>query len=132
MSYTSTIQAIYEAFGKGDIQSILEHLSPMVDWDYGPGHSTIPWMQHRHGHVGAQEFFAALNALEFHRFEPKTLLEGPGIVVALIDVEFTVKTTGKRVVEEEEVHIWRFDEAGKVNRFRHRIDTLQHYLASQQ
>jgi hypothetical protein len=29
-------------------------------------------------------------------------------------------------VEEDEVHIWHFDEQGRVVRFRHRLDTLLH------
>ena len=51
------------------------------------------------------------------------------LVVALIDVEYTVKATGRRVTEEDEVHIWSFDASGQVTRFRHRVDTYQHLLA---
>lgn len=125
------VQAIYAAFGRGDIPAILSYLSPSVDWDYGYEDSTIPWLQHGHGHAGAAAFFSSLTALEFHHFQPKTLLEGPGIVVSLVDVEATVNATGKRIREEDEVHIWYFDEEGKVTRFRHQVDTLQHYLANQ-
>lgn len=56
-------------------------------------------------------------------------LEGPDLVVALIDLEATVKETGKRIVERDEVHIWHFDEAGKVVRFRHCVDIYQHAMA---
>ncbi len=50
-------------------------------------------------------------------------------VVALFNVELTVKATGKRVVEEIQVHLWHFNPAGKVVRFRHRADTHQHQMA---
>ena len=51
------------------------------------------------------------------------------VVVALIDVDLTVKATGKRIVEEPEVHIWHFNDEGLVTRFRHAVDTYQHVMA---
>jgi hypothetical protein len=51
------------------------------------------------------------------------------MVVVLIDVELTVKATGTRIVEEDEVHIWYFDAQRRVTRFGHRVDTHQHWLA---
>ena len=63
------------------------------------------------------------------KFQPKTLLENANVVVALIDLEIIVKATGRRVVEEDEVHIWRFDGQGRVARFCHRMDTHKHWLA---
>lgn len=57
--------------------------------------------------------------------------ESGNTVVGLNDVTFTVKATGKRVDEVDEVHIWHFDANGKVVRFCHKTDTLQHWLALQ-
>jgi len=48
----------------------------------------------------------------------------------LIELEFVVRATGLRVVEEDEVHIFHFDDSGKVRRFRHRLDTYRAWLAS--
>jgi ketosteroid isomerase-like protein len=45
------------------------------------------------------------------------------------DVELTVKATGRRIVEEDEVHIWRFDAQGRIRRFAHKVDTHQHWRA---
>lgn len=50
-------------------------------------------------------------------------------MVALFDLEVTVKDTGKRIVEQGEAHIWHFDDSGMVIRFRHCADTLQHAMA---
>ena len=58
-----------------------------------------------------------------------TFLESGSTVVVLFQLEATVRATGRKVVEEDEVHIWHFDAAGKASRFRHRVDTLQHHLA---
>jgi hypothetical protein len=89
----------------------------------------VPWLQARRGREGAAAFFSSLAALDFKKFTPKTFLEETGVVVVLLDVEFSVKATGKSVAEEDQVHIWNFDELGEVVRFRHRVDTQKHALA---
>lgn len=131
MDILKTTQEIYAAFGSGDIPAILARLSETVDWEYAATSNAAPWLAHRRGRDGAGAFFASLGGMEIHRFGVKSILAGDRITVALVDIEFTVKATGKRVVEEDEVHIWHFDAQGKVARFRHRVDTLAHHLACQ-
>jgi ketosteroid isomerase-like protein len=125
----TTIRTIYAAFGRGDIATILSHLDEHVDWDYGAGDTPVTWLKHRRGRDGAAQFFASLQELSISKFSPKALLEGDGLVLALVDFDATVVATGKRIVEEDEVHIWYLNAAGKVTRFRHRVDTHQHVLA---
>jgi ketosteroid isomerase-like protein len=120
---------MYEAFGRGDLPTILSKLSESVEWEYGAGPTNVPWLQRRQGRDGAAAFFASLDEMEIHTFAPKAFLETEGVVVVFLDVEFTVKATGKRVVEEDEIHVWRFNAEGKVSRFRHGVDTRQHQLA---
>jgi ketosteroid isomerase-like protein len=129
MGNLGTVQQMYAAFGRGDVPAILEHLDEAVEWEYGGNSTDVPWLQPRRGKEGAGAFFASLGELDFHRFEVKTLLEGDGLVVALIDIDFTVRATGKQVEEEDEVHLWRFNAEGKATRFRHRADTHQHQRA---
>lgn len=129
MSNLRTVKEMYEAFRRGDLPSILSKLSESVEWEYGPTSTNVPWLQRREGRDGAAAFFASLNEIEIHRFVPKTFLETESVVVVLLDVEFTVKATGKRVVEEDEIHVWRFDAEGKIVRYRHGVDTHQHQLA---
>jgi ketosteroid isomerase-like protein len=131
MSHVAIIQKIYEAFGRGDVPAILDRLSETVEWETEGGHETIPWLAPRKGHAGAREFFHSLAAIEIHSFQPHTFLEQNQLVVALIDIEATVKATGKRYVEKDEVHLWRFDETNRVAHFRHRVDTLRQYQALQ-
>ena len=40
-----------------------------------------------------------------------------GNVVVPIDVVLVVNATGRRIAEEDEVHIWHFDTKGRVIRF---------------
>lgn len=129
MGHKETVQEIYEAFGRGDVAAILDRLEESVEWEYGAQPGEVPWLQPRHGKAGAAEFFASLAELEFHNFAPKAILEGDGLVVALVDVEATVKATGKRFNEEDEVHLWYFNDSGRVVRFRHRVDTHQQWEA---
>ncbi len=104
-------------------------MADSVEWEYGAGTTEIPWLIKRHGRAGAAEFFASLSTLDIHTFVPKTFLEGPDLVVVLLELEASVKSTGKRIVEEDEVHIWYFDDENRVTRFRHRVDTQQHLAA---
>ena len=128
MSNLETVQGVYEAFGRGDVPAILSRLAESVEWDSGST-SRVPWLQERRGREGATAFFSSVAGLEFRKFAPKTFLEGPGVVVVLLDVEFSVKATGKSVAEEDQVHIWNFNERGEISRFRHRVDTEKHALA---
>jgi ketosteroid isomerase-like protein len=129
MSNLATVQDIYDAFGKGDVPRILGHISEDVSWEYGAGASDVPWLQPRRGRKGAAEFLSSLADLRFEQFQPKTFLESGNLVVVLLDVAATVVSTGGRISEEDQIHLWNFDRNGQVERFRHRVDTLQHQRA---
>lgn len=125
MNPIETVQQIYAAFGRGDVPAILATLAEDVDWEYNTFPNPVPWLQPRRGRDQVPAFFQALSALEFTRFEPLHFMANGNLVVSLVNVEFTVKSTGKKVVEMEEVHLWHFDAQGQVARFRHRVDSWQ-------
>jgi len=129
MSPAETVGRIYQLFGQGDVAGILALISEDVDWEYGGGSTDVPWLQPRRGRESVAGFFTALHALEFHRFVPTHILSEGDLVVSLVDLEITVKETGKRFVEIDEAHIWYFDGEGRVRRFRHRADTHMQQLA---
>ena len=129
MSNIQTVQAIYAAFGQGDIPTILGHLGETIEWGYGTLDAGVPWLEPRRGLAEVPKFFESLGALDFQRFQPKTFLESGNVVVALIDLAVVVKASGRSIVEEDEVHIWHFDSQGRVIRFCHRLDTHKHWLA---
>jgi uncharacterized protein len=130
MSNLKTVLGIYEAFSRGDLPTILSHFSDDIEWEYA-NTSTAPWLLTQRGKEGAQAgLIATFSSLDTQSFVPKAFIEGEGVVVVLYDTTFTVKTTGKRVVEEDAAHIWRFGADGKIIRFRHRCDTLQHQRAA--
>lgn len=130
MSNLKTVQQIYASFGAGDIPAILAQLADDVDWEYSAHDTAVPWLQRRRGRDAVTGFFESLGAIEFNKFAPKEIIDGGDVVVALIDIELRVKATGKRIAEEDEIHVWRFNGAGKVARFRHGADTHMHEQAT--
>jgi ketosteroid isomerase-like protein len=129
MAQLQAVQHIYESFGRGDVAAILATLAQDVDWEYGGGSTDVPWLQPRRGRERVAGFFEALAGLDFHSFAPREFFESGSTVVVLVDLEATVRATGRRVSEVDEVHIWRFDEAGLVSAFRHRADTYLQWAA---
>lgn len=126
-----TVQQIYAAFGRGDLPALLEGLADDVTWEYGAAPNPVPWLQPLQGRAAVPRFFdALLSAVEFQRFEVRRLLADGPLVVALVDAEFTVRATGRRVVETDEVHLWHFGPDGRVQRFRHRADSWHHAWAA--
>ena len=129
MSNVDTVRGVYEAFGRGDVAAILAKLASDVEWEYGVNSTDVPWLQPRRGRDQVAGFFQSLAAIDFHAFQPTALLESGPLVVSLVTFEGTVRATGRRLVEVDEVHIWRFSGDGQVTQFRHRADTHQQWTA---
>ncbi len=130
MTPIERVQQIYAAFGRGDVPFILSCLAPDVDWEHDTFPNPIPWLQPLRGRDAVPRFFQALQAhVDFELFQPRQFFGDGDTVVDLVDLTYTVKATGVRVVEIDEVHIWRFNGQGLVQRFRHRADTWQTALA---
>lgn len=129
MSNVRTIQEVYAAFVRGDVAWILSQLADDVRWEYGPTSTNVPWLQRWRGREEVAGFFDSLAEMEMQHFQPKNVLEGPGLVVVLLDINLTVHATGRRVVETDELHVWRFDDSGCITHFRHGCDTHLHHLA---
>ncbi len=125
----ATVQAIYAAFGAGDLPALLARLHPDVEWEWADHPNPVPWLQPRRGRDQVPAFFEALGQVEMERFQPKHFAAFDGLVVVVLDATFRVKASGRRVVERDETHLWQVDADGLVTRFRHRVDTWQHAQA---
>jgi ketosteroid isomerase-like protein len=123
------VRAIYDAFGRQDVAAILEHLHNDVKWNAELSDEGPPWLRPRNGHDGVAEFFESLQEVEFETFRPYSFMADGPFVVALLHVELTVEETGRRVVDESEAHLWRFDADGKVLSLRHLVNTRAHHVA---
>jgi uncharacterized protein len=128
MNHVPAVQAIYEAFGRGDVSTILGHLAEDIAWDQdAPGYG-IPIYEPGIGTQHVKRFFDALQGVEFLRFEPTNFLSGGSQVAVPIQVKVKIKSTGK-IVDAVEVHLWTFNNSGKVNRFFHCVDRHAFVLA---
>ena len=123
----ATTRAIFDAFARGDVLFILERLAADVQWEYGVSATDVPWYQNRSGRDGALEFFQSLAAIEFKTFQVKHLLENAEgtVVAALLDSDYVVRATGKLVSYIDAVMLFRFNAAGEVSHFAHRVDLSQ-------
>lgn len=131
MNPVETVQQIYAAFGRGDIPFILAQLADDVDWEHD-NVAPVPWLQPLKGRAQVPRFFDVLMTnVEITEFVPTFFGAQGDTVVSLVNLKFTVRATGRQVVEPDEVHIWRFNPAGQVQRFRHRVDTWQSVQALQ-
>lgn len=111
-----TVQAIFEAFGHGDIPAVLEHVSEDVTWK-APGPEVVNYFGDRRGHAGATEFFVQLGTnVDFEHFEPGAFVAEGDRVVVLGRERGRVKGTGK-TFDNEWALVFTFD-GGKVSGFQ--------------
>ncbi len=130
MSHTKTVQTIYEAFGRGDVPTILSHLSDDVDWNNSRVASKeCPWNGNFSGRAHVPGFFRAVgDNLDFTIFEPRTFIESGNHVAVLLHLDGQVKKNGRPFVNDA-VHVWTFDTHGKVSAYRHYNDTAMELAA---
>ena len=125
-----TVKALYECFGRGDIDGILARLDPDVEWEHDWGSAPLKWYRPRRGRAEVPGFFSdVLGDFEFVRFEPVAFLEGDNMVAVPIHLEVVVKANGRRI-RDLEAHLWTFGADGLVTRIRHLIDSHQFALAT--
>ena len=120
----STIQTIYEAFGRGDVGSILARVQPNTRWDFAGGSREVPWHRPVENAKGLPGFFGAMiENITIERFEPREFVHcGPHVMVD-VHITYTVKNTGAKV-DMDQIHWWTLED-GKVVRLRHYEDTAQ-------
>ena len=129
MSNLETVKAIYEAFGKGDIPFILSCLDENVAWEKWNGNeaqkSGVPYMREHNSPQGVMEFFGETAKLGITHFEVASIMEGGNKIA----IEFNLEA--ERFGKEEEIHLWTFNESGKIIGFRHYLDTAKHIAANE-
>ncbi len=132
VDHVAAVASIYEAFGRGDVPAILGALSEDVRWEeWADNHaqaSDVPWLRARQGKAGALEFFAIAGQFTIHEFRVVSLLAGDRQVAAEVVIDVTLPTGAR--YRDEELHLWTFDDLGKVVRLRHYVDTAKHILAA--
>ena len=117
-----TIQGVYEAFGRGDVQAILDVLTDDVDWAAEADSSAAPWYGVHKGKAEVPKFFEALgSSVEVSEFTPLSFTSNDTDVMVVIRFTMKVIATGKSGAMEIH-HWWRFRD-GKVYLYRGTEDT---------
>lgn len=120
----TTVQHIYEAFGRGDIGFILDQLTDDVDWASCPGSDIAPWHGIHQGKAEVPHFFKALgDNLEITEFTPLSFAANDTDVMVVTRWSATAPATGKNATMDIH-HWWRFRD-GKIYLYRGTEDTAQ-------
>ncbi len=130
----ATIAALYAAFGQGDIPTIIDKLAEDVAWETWADNSAatagVSYLQPRTGKDGALQFFMLTSQMKVTEFNVLSLMAGNNQVAAEFVISAQNPRTGK-TYRDEEMHLWTFNEEGKVSRLRHYVDTWKHIAAAQ-
>ena len=79
------MQKIYEAFGKGDVATILDQVTEDVDWA-SEAEGTAPWHGVHKGKGEVPKFFEAIDAnIEVTEFTPLTFTANDNDVLTVVD-----------------------------------------------
>lgn len=111
----SVVKDLYQAFGRGDVTSVLTMVDPNATWvnPYGKGRFPGQWGMPCRGHKEIAAFFGAINdAVEVQGFNPYEMIADGDKVVVLIKWNGIVRKTGSRF-DVLLVHIWTL-QAGKI------------------
>jgi ketosteroid isomerase-like protein len=114
----ATVQKIYEAFGRGDVATILDQVTDDVDWASEPESTIAPWHGVHKGKGEVPKFFEAIGTnLDVTEFTPLAFASSDQDVMTVVRFGMRVPATGKS--GEMDLHHWfHFDADGKVDRYR--------------
>lgn len=133
MSNLSTVQSVYEAFGKGDIPAILDLLADDVEWESWADNSAVkagvPTMVPRHGKAEVGKFFEVAGQMKITDLQILNMMEGGNQVAVEFVLEADLPAWGGGHYRDEEIHLWTFNDAGTISRLRHYTDTAKHIAA---
>jgi ketosteroid isomerase-like protein len=128
-THVGTVAEIYGAFGRGDVPFIMSCLADDIAWDQGVRSTDLPWAQPGTGKAHVGEFFTALGqGLALTTFDPQVMAGDGDNVVAVIREAGTILSTGNPVEVDLFVHLWKFNDDGKVASFRHIGDWARHEI----
>ena len=119
-----TVKDIYEAFGRADVQAILDKLADDVDWAADTASTAAPWYGPRAGKDGVAAFFQDVASVsEVLEFTPLSFAANDDEVHTLVRYRVRFTTTGREIAMNLH-HYFRFQD-GNVAYYRGSEDTVQ-------
>ncbi len=111
----------YEAFGRGDIETLLSLFDEQIEW-VSPGPPELITSGRRTGRQAVAEFFTAVNEVfDIQSFETKEFIAQGDRVVVLGHETSRIRATGK-LLAQDWAHVFTLKD-GKVTAFQEYIDT---------
>jgi uncharacterized protein len=119
-----TIQGVYEAFGRGDGEYILDNVTDDVDWATDTSSTAAPWYGVRHGKAAVGAFFMDFgSAMDVQQFDPFSYTANDSEVHTMVRLVATRRANG-RSVSMNLHHFFQFRD-GKIAFYRGTEDTAQ-------
>ena len=129
-NHAATVGKLYEAFGRGDIPFILNHIADDCKF-IGAGEGALPQGGTYIGKDAANFFKKLGENVEFETFQPQSIKNiDDNEVVAFGRMAGKSKTTGKRSASDWVMH-WKFNDEGKAIYFQDFFNTASAYIANQ-
>ncbi|RPI56538.1 MAG: nuclear transport factor 2 family protein [Acidobacteria bacterium] len=111
----------YDAFGRGDITTLLGLFDEQIEW-VSSGPPELITSGRRTGRQAVAEFFTAVNEVfDIQRFDPQEFIAQGDRVVVLGHESARVRATGK-VIDSDWAHVFTMKN-GKVVAFQEYVDT---------
>ena len=118
------IQGIYDAFGRGDVATVVAACTPDVAWHAGGRQSDFPTFGPRQGRKAVEEFFKiAAETEDFQEFSPRGFYPVEDKVFVLGSYAMTIRKSGKKFASDW-CQIFTFKD-GKLSAYREFTDTAQ-------
>ena len=111
-----TVTEIYEAFGRGDVPTILGHLSEDVEWEKGQRSTTVAVAAARPRHRPRHRLLRSGGREPRGVRAGREPMAGEHTVAVPIRFRATINRNGALVGEDLEVHVWWFDDDGQGHR----------------
>src|SRR5438045_888738 len=92
-----TVQTAYEAFGRGDVATIVDLCTDDVDWAAEAASTSAPWYGPKYGKAGVTAFFEAFGSTsEVNEFTPLVYTSNDSDdVMTVVRFRVTTRATGK-------------------------------------
>ena len=125
MDNVSLLKSLYDAFGRGDIPTVLGAMSPTIQWHQAESN---PYMPSGEAWVGPDavlsNLFMKLGAeWDGYTVHPKSLHNAGNSVIVEARYRGRYKATGKSM-DTQVCHVWDVRD-GKVTRFQQYVDTAK-------
>jgi uncharacterized protein len=128
---TAVVFGIYEAFGRGDIDFILDQIADDCAWeswlDNHGQKAGLPPMSPRQGRAGVAAFFEYVATMQIQDFQVLDMLASDRQVV--VEVQISIVMPDGSSLTDEELHLYSLNDEGKIDRMRHYVDTAKQIKA---